>query len=254
MTEEEMSKLVEARLADRFAARLAADCERVRQEVIMELRREETKKWHDRVNARHPCEGPYAGLTREQHEARLKAMAERARADNEQMDIANSRPVSGDLRSQRAAAKGGAAGFTIKWHMATERDEDTLERESPEADPVRSAIGALLEVLIENTKDGSRARATAVGAVLEAHERIKDALRVGPTLNWGEKGTAMPGILRGELLEMPLEDALAILLATAGDDEPRQAARWVVEQHAAEVVARYAPKPMPTVPRLKVVR
>jgi hypothetical protein len=60
-----------------------------------------------------------------------------------------------------------------------------------------------------------------------------------------------PGILRGELLEMPIEDALAILLVNGGDDELRQAARWVVEQHAAEVVASYAPPP---VPRLKVVR
>jgi DNA-binding FadR family transcriptional regulator len=63
------------------------------------------------------------------------------------------------------------------------RDEDSLERESLEADPIRAAVSALLEVLIENTKDGSQARAKAVGAVLEAHERIMDALRAGPTLN-----------------------------------------------------------------------
>jgi hypothetical protein len=62
---------------------------------------------------------------------------------------------------------------------------------------------------------------------------------------------AMPGTLRGELYEMEITDALAILLATAGDDELRQAARWVVEQHAGEVAARYAPKPAP---RLKVIR
>jgi hypothetical protein len=67
--------------------------------------------------------------------------------------------------------------------MAIEQDEDSLEREAPEADPVRTAIGALLEVLIENTKDGSRARVKAVGAALEAHERIMDAMRAGPTLN-----------------------------------------------------------------------
>jgi hypothetical protein len=67
--------------------------------------------------------------------------------------------------------------------LATERDEDSLEREAPEADPIRAAVGTLLEVLIEHTADGSRARAKAVGAVLEAHGRIMDALRAGPTLN-----------------------------------------------------------------------
>jgi hypothetical protein len=64
----------------------------------------------------------------------------------------------------------------------------------------------------------------------------------------------MPGILRSELLEMPLENALAVLLVDAGDAELRRAARWVVEQHAEEVAARYAPRPVPAVPRLKVVR
>jgi hypothetical protein len=65
----------------------------------------------------------------------------------------------------------------------------------------------------------------------------------------------VPGTTRGELFEMPVEDALSILLVNAGDDELRAAARWVVEQHAAEVVARYAPRTVPVpVPRLKVVR
>jgi hypothetical protein len=53
------------------------------------------------------------------------------------------------------------------------------------------------------------------------------------------------------MFEMPIEDALAVLLVNVGDDELRQAARWVVEQHAAEVAASYAPKPAP---RLKVIR
>jgi hypothetical protein len=60
----------------------------------------------------------------------------------------------------------------------------------------------------------------------------------------------MPGFMRGELLEMPIEDALAVLLVNAGDDELRQAARWVVEQHAEQVVVSYAPRPAP---RLKVI-
>jgi hypothetical protein len=61
----------------------------------------------------------------------------------------------------------------------------------------------------------------------------------------------VPGFMRDELLEMSIEDALAILLVTAGDDELRQAARWVVERHAEEVAARFAPKPES---RLRVVR
>jgi hypothetical protein len=61
----------------------------------------------------------------------------------------------------------------------------------------------------------------------------------------------MPGFMRDELLEMSLEDALAVLLVDAGDAELRRAARWIVEQHAEQVVARYAPR---TVPRLKVIR
>jgi hypothetical protein len=62
--------------------------------------------------------------------------------------------------------------------MVTERDE-----EWPRApDPVHEAIGALLVAIIENTKDGSRERAKAMSAVLEAQGRIVDALRAGPTL------------------------------------------------------------------------
>jgi hypothetical protein len=61
----------------------------------------------------------------------------------------------------------------------------------------------------------------------------------------------MPGTVRGELYEMPVESALAILLVGAGDDELREAARWVVEQHAKKVATRYAPR---AEPHLKVVR
>jgi hypothetical protein len=66
--------------------------------------------------------------------------------------------------------------------MAIERDED-LEREA-EADPVRAAIGELFVAIIENTKDGSRARKRAMTEALEAHGRIMDAMRdSGPTIN-----------------------------------------------------------------------
>jgi len=62
----------------------------------------------------------------------------------------------------------------------------------------------------------------------------------------------MPGTTRAELFEMPVEDAVAILLTDVADDELQQAARWVVEHHAKEVVARFAPKPNTVT--LKVVR
>jgi hypothetical protein len=64
--------------------------------------------------------------------------------------------------------------------MMIERDEAEWPR-AP--DPVHSVIGELLVVIIENTKDGSEARKTAMTAVLECQRRIVDALRVGPVLN-----------------------------------------------------------------------
>jgi hypothetical protein len=63
----------------------------------------------------------------------------------------------------------------------------TIEQDATEwpraPDPVHEAIGILLVAIIESTEDGSRARATAMRAVLEAQGRIVDALRAGPTLN-----------------------------------------------------------------------
>jgi hypothetical protein len=114
MTEEELNVIVESKLADRLAARIQADRERVRAEVIAELRREEDRKWYDRVNRRAPIEDKYGGLTPEQHAARLKAMAEGARRDAEWMDRVNSRPVPGSLAATRADQKGGSGGFEIK--------------------------------------------------------------------------------------------------------------------------------------------
>jgi hypothetical protein len=114
MTEEELSAIVESKLADRLAARLAADRARVREEVIRELRREIDREHYNKINAKHPSEDKYGGLGPEGHAARLKAMDERARADNEWMDRVNAKSVEGDLRAQRAAHKGGKSGFTIK--------------------------------------------------------------------------------------------------------------------------------------------
>jgi hypothetical protein len=67
--------------------------------------------------------------------------------------------------------------------LVIERDEDSLEREAPEADPIRTAISALIGVVFELTTVGTAEHKAAMIAVLEAHERIKDALRAGPTLN-----------------------------------------------------------------------
>jgi hypothetical protein len=113
MTEEEMARIVESWLEARLAARLAADRERVRQEVIMQLRREIDREHYDKINRRHPIQGP--GDPKVEAERR-RVMAERARADNEAMDKANSRPVEGTLAHarRRADAAGGGMGFKIR--------------------------------------------------------------------------------------------------------------------------------------------
>jgi hypothetical protein len=113
MTAEELDAIVEAKLADRLAARLKADRERVRMEVIMELRREADREWYNRINAKHPIET--AGDPR--IEAKRRAdMDARAKADNEAMDRANSRPIEGSLLDQRkrAALTPGSEGFEIR--------------------------------------------------------------------------------------------------------------------------------------------
>jgi hypothetical protein len=113
MDEAELNALVEAKLADRLAARLQADRERVRMEVITELRREAERAHHDKINRRHPIEDKYGGLGPEGHAARLAAMDARARAANEHMDRVNSRPVEGSLRHQRSLVP-GSEGFRVK--------------------------------------------------------------------------------------------------------------------------------------------
>jgi hypothetical protein len=116
MTEDELSRIVEAKLADRLAARLQADRERVRAEVVDELRREAERAHHARINARHPIEDKYGGLGPEGHAARLKAMDARAKAAMEHMDAVNARPIEGSLLDQRkrAALVPGAEGFRFK--------------------------------------------------------------------------------------------------------------------------------------------
>jgi hypothetical protein len=88
-TDAEFDAMVEAELAADF--RIAKENKRA--EIAERLRREETKKWHDRVNARHPTEDRYSGLGPEGYARRLREMDARARADNEAMDRANAKVV-----------------------------------------------------------------------------------------------------------------------------------------------------------------
>jgi hypothetical protein len=113
MTEDELNQIVESKLADRLAARLQADRERVRAEVVADLRREAEKARYDRINARHPIEDKYGGLGPEGHAARLAAMDARARAAAAHMDEVNARPVPGSLAHQRSLIP-GSEGFRIK--------------------------------------------------------------------------------------------------------------------------------------------
>ena len=118
MNEQELADLVESRLAERLAARDAAERERVRWEVILELRREASRAHYDRINARHPVMDPLAGLTQEQENERQRQMADRSAATTAKMDTANSRPVPGQvahsLRTKRVDAVGGGSGFKIR--------------------------------------------------------------------------------------------------------------------------------------------
>jgi hypothetical protein len=113
MTEAELNALVETKLADQLAARLQADRDRVRMEVIMELRRKAEREWYDRINAKHPIET--AGDPKVEA-ARVAAMRAGAQRDAEHMARVNSRPVEGSLLDQRkrAALVPGSEGFRIK--------------------------------------------------------------------------------------------------------------------------------------------
>jgi hypothetical protein len=114
MTEAEINALVESRLEARLAARKQAEEARLRAEIAAEIRREIDRAHYDKINARHPSEDKWGGLGPEGHAERLRRMDAAAAKTNAEMDAVNARPVDGDLRSQRAAQKGGAAGFRFK--------------------------------------------------------------------------------------------------------------------------------------------
>jgi hypothetical protein len=113
MTEQELNQIVEAKLAASLAARIQADRERVRAEVIREIRRESERAWYARINARHPIQGPGDPKV---EAARVAAMRAGAARDAEWMARVNSRPIEGSLvhQRQRAALIPGSEGFKIK--------------------------------------------------------------------------------------------------------------------------------------------
>jgi hypothetical protein len=67
--------------------------------------------------------------------------------------------------------------------MMIERDEELEALPRDIGDPVREAISNLLVVIIEATAEGSPERARAMNEALEAHGRIRDAMRVRPMIN-----------------------------------------------------------------------
>jgi hypothetical protein len=117
MTEQELNQIVEAKLAERLAARLEAERALVRQETILELRREASNAHFDRINAKAPIEGLLAGLTQAEEDERQRQMTARSAATNAKMDAANARVVPGmrsALRTTRVDSAGGGSAFRIK--------------------------------------------------------------------------------------------------------------------------------------------
>ena len=113
MNDAELNAIVEAKLEAELAARLQADRNRIRMEVVDAIRREAERAHHEKINRRHPIEDKWGGLGRAGHEARLKAMDARRAADYAHMDEVNSRPVPGSLAHQRSLIP-GSEGFRIK--------------------------------------------------------------------------------------------------------------------------------------------
>ena len=62
-------------------------------------------------------------------------------------------------------------------------DETDTEWSTEACDSVRAAIGNLLVAIIESTNADSPERARAMNEALEAHGRIRDAMRSKPRLN-----------------------------------------------------------------------
>jgi 50S ribosomal subunit-associated GTPase HflX len=111
MTDETSAK-IEAELQAAIEADLQAELARKRMEIARRLRREAEMKEYDRINARHPIEGPGDPKA---EAARRAAMDARARADMESMDRSNSRPIEGSLLHQRSRASIGPGGESFRF-------------------------------------------------------------------------------------------------------------------------------------------
>jgi hypothetical protein len=108
-----MNAKVKSELDARVEAELAAEMARKREEIAFRLRREAAAKEYDRINARHPIEGPGDPKV---EAARRAAMDKRAAEDMASMDRSNARVPDGSLVHQRPRASigPGGEGFTVK--------------------------------------------------------------------------------------------------------------------------------------------
>jgi hypothetical protein len=113
-TEDELNAQIETEIA----AGLAADRAKRRAELFYAARRKIEAAHYDKINAKAPIENQYSGLTREQHEARLREMRRRAAEDMRAMDAAEARGrarVAAEvMRGRRASIGPGSEGFEIK--------------------------------------------------------------------------------------------------------------------------------------------
>jgi hypothetical protein len=108
---DDINAQVEAELQAQIERELQAELARKRMEIARRLRREAEMKEYDRINARHPIQGPGDPKV---EAARRAAMDKRAAEDMAWMDRVNARPVAGSLAATRADQKGGSSGFEIK--------------------------------------------------------------------------------------------------------------------------------------------
>ena len=113
MIEDEFAAQVEAELNRQIDAELQAELAAKRMEIARRLRREAVSREYDRINARHPIQGPGDPKA---EAARRAAMIAGAKKDAEWMARVNSRPVEGSLVHQRSRASlvPGSEGFEIR--------------------------------------------------------------------------------------------------------------------------------------------
>jgi hypothetical protein len=112
MTEDELNAKIESELNARIEARLQAERARERAAIAAQLRREAEMAEYDRINARHPIQGP--GDPQVEAERRA-AMDARAKADSEVT-------VAVSFRRSRAPCLARPAGRSVA-ELATAGDE-----------------------------------------------------------------------------------------------------------------------------------